>query len=328
MRRSSGWPGSKTAHLTVDETARIFAFLIAATERGERPALVSIAAVHASSSRSVGTHFAVSSSGEWCGSLSGGCIEAAVAGEALRVLSAGKPELLRLGQGSPLVDIRLPCGGGLDLLIVPQPDLTIIRQVQSQRDARQPALLVIGGDGSLAARSAAASECTNWDGNRLAVRHDPQLRLAIFGQGEEVLALARQGQAFDAELAVYTPDTRIAGQLGEQSISVTRLETPDRLSAFAVDPYTAAILLFHDHDWETGILAALLRQPCLMIGAMGSPATQARRLDLLRARGVVEADLARIIGPVGLIPATRDPALLALSIMAQVGQAWSMRTSA
>ena len=36
----------------------------------------------------------------------------------------------------------------------------------------------------------------------------------------------------------------------------------------------------------------------------------------------------RAVNPIGLIPATRDPALLALSIMAQVGQAWSMRMSA
>ena len=41
-------------------------------------------------------------------------------GEAAR--ASQKRGFVRYGVGSPYIDIRLPCGGGLDILIVPDPD--------------------------------------------------------------------------------------------------------------------------------------------------------------------------------------------------------------
>ncbi len=102
--------------------APIFKFVEAQQAKGQAVVLVTIADASASSSRNPGAHLAVSADGNMAGSLTGGCIEAAVAAEALDVLQSGQPRMTRYGQGSRYLDIRLPCGGSLDLLFSPVQD--------------------------------------------------------------------------------------------------------------------------------------------------------------------------------------------------------------
>jgi xanthine dehydrogenase accessory factor len=73
----------------------IFRFLVEAVQRGEQTALVTITGVIGRSSREPGTHMAVSETGAFCGSLSGGCIESAVIGEAVRIIREGRAVAVR-----------------------------------------------------------------------------------------------------------------------------------------------------------------------------------------------------------------------------------------
>jgi xanthine dehydrogenase accessory factor len=77
-------------------------------------------------------------------------------------------------------------------------------------------------------------------------------------------------------------------------------------------------MLFHDHDWEPGILKAALAGDAFYIGALGSRRTHANRLDTLRKLGVSAADLDRITGPIGLVPSMRNATMLAISTMAEI----------
>ena len=70
--------------------------------------LVTLIAIEGSSSRSIGTQMAVLADGRQVGSFSGGCIERAIATEALEVLASGQPRTVRYGVGSPYIDVRLP----------------------------------------------------------------------------------------------------------------------------------------------------------------------------------------------------------------------------
>lgn len=45
-----------------------------------------------------------------CGLVPGGCVEAAVAAEAIEAIRAGSDRMLVLGDGSKFFDIVLPCG--------------------------------------------------------------------------------------------------------------------------------------------------------------------------------------------------------------------------
>lgn len=288
----------------------IFRFLLDAAARGERTALVTITEVVGSSSRSAGTHMAVSESGASVGSFSGGCVEAAVIGEAQRVIVSGRAESIRLGADSPLIDIRLPCGGGIDLLFVPEPNEAVIRAAYEGLERREPVALAMTRDGTL---SLAAD-----DGDSFVAVHEPDLRLALFGHGAEIQALAALARAYGLAVAVFSPDEAIVAKASAAGIDATWLKTPAALPVFTADARTAIVFLFHDHDWETALLAQALGQEACYIGAMGSRRTQAERIAALIEHGVPPDRASRVIGPIGLIPATRDPDTLALSVLAQI----------
>lgn len=295
----------------------IFRFLIEAEGRGERSALVTITAVIGRSSRAPGTHMAVSETGAFHGSLSGGCVEAAVVGEALRVIDEGRAELLRFGKDSPFIDIRLPCGGGLDLLIVPQPLQAAVRAADDRLRTRQPMTLSIGLDGALKVEPC-GHPASGWRGQMFHAAHRPDLRLFLLGHGTEVEALARLGVAYGVDVAVLTPGRDIVDAMAAQGIEAHWLKTPAATPHMRADRHSAIVLLFHDHDWEADLLMQAIGEDAFFIGAMGSRTTHAARLEQLRAKGVSETELRRIRGPIGLIPATRDPDTLALSVLAEI----------
>ena len=298
----------------------LFRFLIEAQARGERTALVTITAVEGASSRAPGTHMAVTGSGAFLGSFSGGCVEAAVVGEALRVMASGKAERLRLGAGSRFIDIRLPCGGAVEMLLTPAPPAPVLREALTRLSERRvPVCLLLDTDGGVAI--AQTDHATGaLDDDRFIARHDPDLRLVILGHGAETPALARLGSAYGAEVRVLTPDLDIVASCETLGIAATHLRTAGRSPGLTSDSFTAVVLLFHDHDWETGLLAQALEGDAFFIGAMGSRLTQQRRREALLRHGVPAATIARVVGPIGLIPATRDADTLALSTLAQIAE--------
>jgi xanthine dehydrogenase accessory factor len=84
------------------------------------------------------------------------------------------------------------------------------------------------------------------------------------------------------------------------------------------DAYSALVLLFHDHHWETTLLASALKTECFYIGAMGSRATHAQRVVRLADYGLTDAEIGRVRGPIGLFPHAKRPGDLALSVLAEV----------
>jgi xanthine dehydrogenase accessory factor len=63
---------------------------------------------------------AVTKTGKMAGSVSGGCIETAVADAALATLTTGKPELLEFGVTNEMAwEVGLACGGKLRVFVEP-----------------------------------------------------------------------------------------------------------------------------------------------------------------------------------------------------------------
>lgn len=298
------------------DAPKILAFLHSAVASGKRACLVTVTDVTGASVRNPGAHMAVTETGEYRGSLSGGCIEQAVVAEARKAIDAGVPHQIAYGAGTPIIDIRLPCGGRVDLLFTPIDSVEVIQGLIGRLQSRRPAVL------SLPARSgepglAEAGE-TGWDGESFVVRHHPPLRLAIVGHGGTVEALVRQAGALDIACHVATPDRDIAKALKGSRSSVEILERVGQELGVALDAWTAVAFFFHDHDWETDLLAQVLSSPAFYIGAMGSKTTHAARRELLEDAGVAGDEIARIVAPIGLIPSSRDPETLALSALAQI----------
>lgn len=298
--------------------ADILRFALARIAEGIDTILVTLTGIEGSSPRAIGAQMAVTADGRYVGSFSGGCIEAAVVAEAIGTLADGQPRLVRFGAGSHYLDIRLPCGGGIDLLFNPRPCRGALAEVLSRHDRRELAMLRLSEGGVHAATTTDLHHGTGWQGSDFHLCYPPALRLIALGQGDDLLALARLAATFGASVYALSPEQRALAALVAEGFEVSELRSRTDLPAFKSDPWTAIVFLFHDRDWEEHLLPHALNVPAFYIGALGSQQTQRLRLAALESAGVSTRLRYRLRTAIGLIPATRDPATLALSILAQL----------
>ncbi len=87
-------------------------------EAGEDVALATVVQCWGSAPRPVGSRMAVTLGGRIAGSVSGGCVEAAVAEAAQDTLRGGAPQLLTFGVTDARAwEVGLPCGGKLSVFV-------------------------------------------------------------------------------------------------------------------------------------------------------------------------------------------------------------------
>ncbi|TCZ66836.1 XdhC family protein [Roseicella aquatilis] len=85
---------------------------------GEAVALATVVETWGSSPRPAGSRLAVSASGRLAGSVSGGCIEGAVAEAAQQTMRTGTPQLLDFGISDERAwEVGLACGGKLKVFV-------------------------------------------------------------------------------------------------------------------------------------------------------------------------------------------------------------------
>lgn len=85
---------------------------------GEQVALATVTETWGSSPRPPGSQLAVTASGRMAGSVSGGCIEGAVADAAGRTMRDGRPQLLDFGVTDERAwEVGLACGGKLKVFV-------------------------------------------------------------------------------------------------------------------------------------------------------------------------------------------------------------------
>ena len=93
---------------------------VAATWRaaGEQVAIATVTETWGSSPRRAGSQMAITASGRMAGSVSGGCIEGAVAEAARRTLATGAPQLLDFGVSNERAwEVGLACGGKVKVFV-------------------------------------------------------------------------------------------------------------------------------------------------------------------------------------------------------------------
>ncbi|MBC9247604.1 XdhC family protein [Paracoccus sp. 11-3] len=260
---------------------------------GGRVALAVITGVEGASYRPVGAVMVVDEQGQSWGSLSSGCIERDVIRHAGQALADGQNRNLRYGSGSPFRDLALPCGGGLDIQIVTNPDMDALTLTRQRLDQRHAAVLKLGP---------------------LTLNIQPQPRFLVFGKGPEARCFAALTAAAGYPVHMFSPDPKTL----QGFENATGLMGPKWPGDVQVDPRTAVALFFHDHDWEPPLLKAALESPAFFIGAQGSLRAHNARCDALATLGVAPPDIGRLASPFGLIPSARDPRTLAASVLAQV----------
>lgn len=279
-------------------------------------ALVIITHTEGGAVRAPGALLAVSET-KSLGYISGGCIDADVILQARASLIDGAPKALRYGAGSPFVDLPLPCGGAIDVLILPNPDMTQILTAHETLLAREPLHVLVTPD----RRFICDEPMMSAQGLRFS--YAPKLRIRIAGRGCDALAVAKLSRVAGFETVLQIVDEDDAEDASNAGIgSIERLHAPSDLRDSQDDAWTAFVLLFHDQDWEIPLLRQALQGPAFYLGAVGSKRTHERRCQALRGVGVSEAQIARIHGPIGLVPSLRDASMLTISILAEIVDAF------
>lgn len=278
--------------------------------------LAVITEIVGTSYRNLGTMMAFGPQGQRTGSLSSGCIEDDIAEHAATALQTGQVRSLRYGQGSPFFDLKLPCGGGLTVLLIPNPDRATLTSIIARGDARVEAPVRITL--STGALTLLKPGQRGSDLGHMVVVLAPELRFWVYGHGIEAMSFALMAQA-----AGY--DVMLFGQQGLQTdlsrigpLNITLVPSFRSYVCPTPDPRTAITLFFHDHENEARLLAQFLATPALFIGAQGSLKARSRLLADLAALGVPDAQVARLCPSFGLIGSCRDPRTLAVSVLAHV----------
>ncbi|MEM6626368.1 MAG: XdhC family protein [Pseudomonadota bacterium] len=304
----------------LDHPFDILSHALTLSAAGARYALVVVTGSTRGAVRSDGALMLVpETEGAVAGYVSNGCVDADLALQARQALNEKAPRRLRYGEGSPFIDIRLPCGGAIDVLVIPDPNPEIMANLsQSLAERRSADLSFCCVSGRMTLADGVVGPA-GWRGETYLARYTPKLKLRIAGRGAEALALLRVARAGGFDVVMQSPDDGLLEQAETLGASETvKLKTPSSAPDISDDDWTAFALLFHDHDWEEALLAQALRGPAFYIGAMGSQHTHTRRLQDLGHLGFEYEDLRRIRGPIGMIRSMRDASLLAVSILAEI----------
>jgi xanthine dehydrogenase accessory factor len=308
-------------------------------------ALATVIETWGSSPRPAGSHLAVNEAGEFVGSVSGGCVEAAVVEAALGAIESGAPRLLEFGvENETAWEVGLPCGGQIEIYVERVEERELLDALRAQCAAKRPAVLATELDtgrkelispqnpdsASSRARLERAREvlrrdrCETLDekvGRVFLQPFNPPLRLILVGAVHIAQVLSRM--AADVGYEVFVVDPRGAFGRAESFEAATLVrEWPDAaLRALVPDARTAVAVLAHDPKLDEPALDAALRSEVFYVGALGSRRTHAGRCQRLRERGFGTADLARVHGPIGLDIGAQSPAEIAVAILAEITRA-------
>jgi xanthine dehydrogenase accessory factor len=159
------------------------------------------------------------------------------------------------------------------------------------------------------------------EGRRLFVQvFAPLWRLIVVGAVHLAEPLATMAGIAGFAVTLVDPRDGFAGRGRFGAVPIVVAWPDEALARLAPDARSAVVVLTHDPKLDDPALEAALRSDAFYIGALGSRRSHGLRLERLRARGLTEADLARIHGPVGLPIGARSPAEIAISILAEITQ--------
>ncbi len=149
----------------------------------------------------------------------------------------------------------------------------------------------------------------------------PPPQLLVFGAVDFTGALARVGKVLGYRVTVCDAREVFATKARFPFADEVIVDWPHRLLEQVGDrlgPRDAVCVLTHDPKFDVPAVLAALRTDVGYLGAMGSRRTTDDRNRRLRDEGVSDADLARVMAPIGLDLGARTPEETAVSILAEI----------
>jgi xanthine dehydrogenase accessory factor len=313
-------------------------------------ALATVVKTWGSAPRAAGSKMAVGRDGRIAGSVSGGCVEAAVVEAAGKVVRDGKATLLSFGVADDVAwSVGLSCGGAIEVF-VDVPNAAALAELASLAIAdRSTAVatvlngplagrrLFVHGDGQIRgnlsgalarqARSAAEAALSQGQTGRFRLdEHDlfievlrPPPRLIVVGGVHIAVVLTSLARAAGYRTIVVDPRPAFAdGARFPAADEVVAAWPEEALGRVGLTAETAVAILTHDPKLDDPALRAALPSSAFYVGALGSKQTQAKRRTRLLESGLTEAQVNRLRAPIGLDLGGRSPEEIAVAVMAQI----------
>ncbi len=234
--------------------------------------------------------------------------------------------IVRYGEGDdPNSNIRLPCGGILDVLVenlAPDCDVQAhLRELESALLGQRRLLREVElGSGARSLRDDSShGPRAERDGECVRLRVGAAQRLLLAGYSSVAHACAEFGKGLGFEVILCDPREEALRGVLLEGIEIRR-ELP---SLFIADggchADTAVVALTHDPKIDDLAMLEAVRTEAFYIGVMGSRATSEKRFERLRRiGGLGDAELARIHAPIGLNLGSKTPAEIALAVLADI----------
>ncbi len=157
---------------------------------------------------------------------------------------------------------------------------------------------------------------------------EPDLTLAIYGGGFDARPLSAMAQLLGWGVSVA--DECVAHLIPQHFPGATlhACQTPHLPSAMQHSAYTAVVLMSHNYHFDLSALKAALATEAPYIGILGPRKRTEKMFAQLETEGVflTEADMARIYSPIGLDIGASSPEEIALSVLAEIKAAFSLRS--
>lgn len=289
---------------------------------GHRFALVTVARTWGSAPRPPGAWMALRDDGLVQGSVSGGCIEDdLIARMAAGEFSGDKPLVRRYGvTRSEAERLGLPCGGTLELVVEPAPDMALLTELAARNAAGQLVLRSVDLDsGSVAIQPGSRGDALAWDGRCLTTVHGPAWRLLLIGAGQISRFLAPMAQALGYQVLICDPRVEYSTEWDIPGATLVPGMPDDVVLELNLDPHSAVVALTHDPKLDDMALLEALKSPAFYVGALGSRANNGKRRErLLQYFDLTAAEVDRLHGPVGLPIGSHTPPEIAVAILAEM----------
>ena len=149
----------------------------------------------------------------------------------------------------------------------------------------------------------------------------PPPRLLILGAADFTAALVRVAKVLGYHVTVCDAREVFATQARFPQADEVVVDWPHRHLAevgASLGPRDAVCVLTHDAKFDVPAIVAALETDVGYLGAMGSRRTTDQRLERLRAEGVSEERLQRLLAPIGLDLGARTPEETAVAICAEI----------
>ncbi len=284
--------------------------------------LATLVRVEGSSYRQPGARLLMDANGPVHGSLSGGCLEADVFARGQECFSNGKPILLRYDLRADLDLIwgtGSGCEGVAEILVERLDEAEWILSVEAAQLRRGSIRIATRLDEArLGERSLVDDGEQLEEADFFVEEFKPPIALWIFGAGDDAKPMT--GMAKSLGFFVGIVDHRPAFARPErfpEADAVRCLRPASGLAEIPLDARSAAILLTHHFEMDSGWLKLLMPSRAGYVGLMGHRRRGQRILSELET-APTSGQAARFFSPVGLDLGSESPETIALAILAEI----------